>query len=114
VCGGTRMHGSEGGGEETTGRQGRHRRLAADPARWTRSGTLLLSLRMRWPQVRILHACNEPQLRQRVSIARATPSARLPSQCGFPDLTRATLGPESCACRLYEGGPVVKGGMSDF
>jgi len=28
----TRKSGSEGGGEETTGRGGRHRRLAADPA----------------------------------------------------------------------------------
>jgi hypothetical protein len=32
-CGESRTSGSEGGGEETTGRQGRHRRLAADPAR---------------------------------------------------------------------------------
>lgn len=31
-CGGTRKSGSEGSGEETTGREGRHRRLAADPA----------------------------------------------------------------------------------
>ena len=31
-CGESRTSGSEGGGEETTGRQGRHRRLAADPA----------------------------------------------------------------------------------
>src|ERR687897_3463971 len=32
-CGESRTSGSEGGGEETTGRKGRHWRLAADPAR---------------------------------------------------------------------------------
>jgi hypothetical protein len=41
-CGGTHKSGSEGSGEETTGREGRHRRLAADPARgWLRRALLL-------------------------------------------------------------------------
>jgi hypothetical protein len=39
-CGGIRKSGSPDGGEETTGREGRHRRLAADPASRQPAATL--------------------------------------------------------------------------